>query len=183
MPERIAAALAVSLAMVAAPAVAADWQLAGLSIGDGNRSVTYVDRDSVRTVGGKLRFRSDRYYERAQKGLSRVLAVSEVDCATLSATLLRARYYDGSALIAMTNAPHEDNLYSSRSGAHWIVRRICDGAYLGTTVDNRAEDSERMFTMDWTPFPGQLALYVPTVRTEAPVTQMAAAVSVSAIPK
>lgn len=179
-----AVAACLAAAMPAAPAFAADWQLAGLSIAEGNRSVTYVDADSIRNVRGKVRYRSDRYLEYPENGISRISAVSEVDCVTMSVTHLRAQYYKGRALIGMANTPREESHYSSDSGSHWVVRRVCEGDYLAEASGDRYEDCERIFAMDWAPFPGRLALFVPVVRTgTAYATQMTATSSIGIAPK
>lgn len=185
MTKSVAAfAACFGVAMSAAPALAADWQLAGLSIADGNRSVTYVDVGSIRTVRGKIRYRHDRYLERPENGIDRISAVSEVDCATMSVTQLRAQYYKGRALIGMANTPREESAYSSDSGRHWVVRRVCEGGYLAKAKGDRYEDCERIFAVDWAPFPGRLALFVPVVRTDtAFASQMTATSTIGIVPK
>lgn len=184
MLRSVAAVAAMYMAVASAPALAADWRLGGLSIGAGNRSVTYIDTDSLRDVRGKIRFRSDRYLERLENGITRRVEVSEVDCTTMQVTRLRARLFQGRALVAMINAPREENLYSSTSGDHWIVRRVCERNYLSGPVNDREEDCGRMFAAEWAPLPGRLAFYVPAPRPDAPqATQMAAAAIVRAAGK
>lgn len=168
-------AVAAALLAATGPALAEDWKLAGLSIGDANRAATYVDADSVREKRGKIRFRSEQYLESGRSGFNRVAALSEVDCSSMTVTVLREGYYANSALVAFGRAPREENYYSANTSYHWVLRRVCEGEYLSASVDDHRNDSARLFTLDWSPVPGRLSVYVPTVVQGMPSgTQVAA---------
>lgn len=146
-----------------APAMAADWKLAGLAIGEGNRGVTYVDASSVRHVRDKIRFRSELYLERPENGIDRIFTLSDVDCATMKVTVLRESYHSGRALLGFGQAPRETSYYSDDNSYHWVLRRVCDGEFLSSEVSDRHVDAARMFSLNWNPIPGRLSLYVPAV--------------------
>lgn len=169
-----------ALSFIAVPAQASDWQLAGLAIGADNRGVIYVDASSVRSVRGKIRFRSDRYLEHVENGADRILAVSEVDCSRMTVTVLRAQYYSGGALVGMVSRPREENFYSSATSDHWVTRRVCEGKFLGSAVEDGRRDSSRMFTLDWAPVAEQLAITIPLRSSPAQVAAISAAAGLAA---
>lgn len=156
------AALAACL-LWSGPALADGWKVAGLAIGERNRAVTYVEAESIREKGGKLRFRSEQYLERDNKGFNRISALSEVDCRSMTVTVLRESYYDDAALVAFGPTPRESSHYSTASSYHWVLRRICGGDYLSASIDDHRDDAARMFTLDWSPVPGRLAVAMPIV--------------------
>lgn len=169
-----------ALSFIAVPAEAADWRLAGLAIGPANRGVIYVDAGSVRSVRGKIRFRSDQYLERVENGTDRILAVSEADCTKMTVTVLRARYYAGGALVGMVSSPRVENFYSNATSNHWVTRRVCEGEFLGSAVEDGRRDSSRIFTLNWAPIAEKLAITIPLRSSPAQVAAISATAAMTA---
>jgi hypothetical protein len=113
---------------------AADWKVAGLAVGEGNRGVTYVDAASVRPKRDRIRFRSEQYLEDGTTGYDRISALSEVDCTSMTVTLLRESLYKKRALVAFGATPRDANYYSSSNSYHWVLRNVCEGRFLSDTV-------------------------------------------------
>jgi hypothetical protein len=168
---------AAALLLAAAGIVhAADWRVAGLAIGEGNRGVTYVDAASLRPKRDRIRFRSEQYLEDGTVGYDRISALSEVDCASMTVTLLRESLYKKRALVAFGATPRDANYYSSSNSYHWVLRNVCEGRFPGGTVADHETDSRRLFALRWSPVPGRLSVAMPAV-VPAPLapTQIAVA--------
>lgn len=155
-----AAAAAILLAVPAA-ADANDWRLADLALGEGNRTVTYVDAGSVKPRSGLVRFRSDHRLERPRGGYDRIAATAEADCKAMTLTVLREAYYSGAALVAFGEVPRRTSHYSPSSSGHWLLRSVCGQRYLAQAQDGPAADSKRLFALGWEAMPGALAIALP----------------------
>lgn len=150
-----------AILLLSTSAVAADWRVANLALGGDNRGVTFVDTASMKTKQGKIRFRTERYFESAKAGYDRIFALSEVDCASFSLTVFREGFYSGRVPIGFISGPRTSNHYSSASSEHWMLRRICEDDYLSGSVEDQNRHSARMFAMDWSPLPGRLSIAMP----------------------
>ncbi|MDQ3139955.1 MAG: hypothetical protein M3Q15_04450 [Pseudomonadota bacterium] len=160
--------------LAATPALSADWKVVGFTMGAANRGVTYVDAASIKPKRDRIRFRSEQYLESGGQGYDRISTTSEVDCASMTLTVLRESYHRGPALIAFGPAPREENHYSPSTSQHWTLRRICDGSYLSGSVLDHSRDSARLFTLEWSPVPGRLAVATPIAMPSRPLgTQVA----------
>jgi hypothetical protein len=167
-------ALAAAMLAASSFAHAADWKVANLGMGPDNRGITYVDSDSVRPKGDRIRFRSEQYLENGKAGYDRVSRLSEVQCSTMTLIVLRESYHSGRALVAFGEAPRESNHYSSAAKDHWMLRRICEGKYLSGSVEDQDRDSARLFALDWSPIPGRLSVVMPVAIPGSSGTQVAA---------
>jgi hypothetical protein len=168
-------ALCAAIFCASAPALAADWKLASLAMGSGNRGITYVDAASVQPKRGKIRFRSEQYLETPRQGYDRIAALSEVDCESMALTVLREGYYSGRAVVAFNSIPRTSSHYSSGTSEHWMLRRVCEGDYLSDSVQDQGSDSARMFALDWSPVPGRLSVVMPVSIGRPSGTQVASA--------
>jgi hypothetical protein len=169
----IRCAAAAILLAAAGPVHAADWKVAGLAMGEGNRGVTYVDAASVRPKRDRIRFRSEQYFEDGMIGYDRISALSEVDCATMTVTLLRESLYKKRALVAFGATPRDTNYYSSSNSYHWVLRNVCEGRFPNETVADHEADSRRLFALRWSPVPGRLSVAMPTVAPASAGTKVA----------
>lgn len=167
-------ALAAALLAASSSALAADWKVVNLAMGSDNRGITYVDAESVRPKGDRIRFRSEQYLESGKAGYDRVSRLSEVECSSMTHIVLRESYHSGRALVAFGGAPRESNHYSSSTNDHWMLRRICEGNYLSGPVEDQARDSARLFALDWSPIPGRLSVVMPVAMPGPSGTQVAA---------
>jgi hypothetical protein len=171
-----------ALFAMSVPALAADWKVAGLGMGSGNRSVTYVDAASIHIKRGKVRFQSEQYLESLAAGYDRISTLSEVDCESMTLTVLRESLHSGRSLVAFGDVPRISNHYSSSTSQHWVLRRVCEGNYLSEPVEDHDRDSARMFTLDWSPVPGRLSVAMPVV-TGRPSTAQVASVMGAGAPR
>ena len=158
---KLAPGAAILVACAAFPAFAADWKVANLALASDNRGVTYVDSQAVRPKGSKLRFRSEQYLEHRKFNYDRISRLSEVDCTSLTQTVLRESYHFGRVLVSFGSTPRISNHYSRSSADHLMLRRICAGNYLSASVADHGKDAAILFGRDWKPVPGQLSLAVP----------------------
>lgn len=155
-------AFAAVMLAASSSAYAADWKVVNLAMGRDNRGITYVDAESVRPKGNRIRFRSEQYLEKTRFNYDRISRLSEIDCSTMDLTVLRESYHFGRNLIAFGQTPRGSTHYSSANGDHWMLRRICDRQYLSGSVGDHESASKRLFTVVWNPIPGRLAVAMPT---------------------
>ncbi|MCW3836280.1 surface-adhesin E family protein [Sphingomonas canadensis] len=117
-----------ALALVAAsPASAQSWQLVTLSGKAPQRATWFVDSDSIAIPGTKGTIRTQTIYEGItdDRDFDRSVHKREVDCSTITSTIIDISYYVGGSLISSDQRRGNTVTHQPGSVMYAVVAAAC----------------------------------------------------------